>query len=86
MLIIDIRSAIAFQAGHIPHAVSIPANRLRMQSAQLKSVANIIIYGQADDAELAMAERHLSELGLREKSATFTEGWAEWNNCGLPTE
>lgn len=86
VLIVDLRGTNAFHVGHIPHAVNIPVDHLTVYKARLNLASNVIIYSKADDAALVVAERSLAELGLIEKSAAFTGGWAQWSTCGLPSE
>ncbi len=85
VVLIDARPEVEYQAGHLPHAISIPLDELDRRLGELPRHRTLVVYCRgplcviADDA-LAM----LSERGR--KAARLEEGVAEWQEAGLALE
>jgi hydroxyacylglutathione hydrolase len=85
-LILDVRSAPEFNAGHVPGAVHLPfwSALFRAGSLQVKRDDPIVVYcGHGPRAEMAASALRIR--GLR--NVRFLQGhMAEWLRAGLPTE
>jgi rhodanese-related sulfurtransferase/DNA-binding transcriptional ArsR family regulator len=84
-LVIDVRPAEEYAAGHIPGALSVPLSELKGRIAQLPSAAEIVAYCRGPYCVLApQAIEILGRAGLRARR--LTEGFPEWRLAGLPVE
>lgn len=85
MLLLDVRPALEFAAGHLPGAISIPLDELPMRLAELPSTGLVVTYCRgplcvyADEAleQIRASGRH---------GARLEEGVAEWQLAGYPLE
>jgi rhodanese-related sulfurtransferase/DNA-binding transcriptional ArsR family regulator len=85
MLLLDVRPALEFAAGHLPDAISIPLEQLPARLAELPSEGLIVTYCRgplcvyADEAleQIRASGRH---------GARLEEGVAEWQLAGYPLE
>ena len=84
-LVLDVRPAAEFVAGHIPGAVSVPPDDLAARVRRLPGDDDVVAYCRgsfciyADDAV-----RTLRELGRR--AVRLEDGFPEWRRAGLPVE
>ena len=91
VLFVDVRSASEFGAGHIPHAINVPASEIEQRSSTL-SKDKIIIYesgkNPGDVCGLSRnAARYLLTHGSTpEQVKVYYDGLAGWENAGLPVE
>jgi rhodanese-related sulfurtransferase/DNA-binding transcriptional ArsR family regulator len=84
-LVIDVRPAEEFAAGHIPGALSVPLGELKARIAQLPPAAEIVAYCRGPYCVLApQATEILRQAGLRARR--LGEGFPEWRLAGLPVE
>ena len=83
VVVLDVRPAAEYTAGHIAGARSLPIAELRRRLRELPADRAIVAYCRgpycvyADDAV-----RHLREHGYR--AARLEDGFPEWRNAGLP--
>ena len=84
VVLVDVRPAEEYAAGHIEGARSIPIDELESRLAELPADREIVAYCRgpycvyADDAV-----RHLRRAGYR--AARLEDGFPEWRHAGLPT-
>jgi rhodanese-related sulfurtransferase len=82
-LVLDVRPAAEFLAGHVPGAVSVPPDELRTRVRRLPTADDVVAYCRgsyciyADDAVRALRRR-----GVR--AARLEDGFPEWRRAGLP--
>jgi rhodanese-related sulfurtransferase/DNA-binding transcriptional ArsR family regulator len=85
MVVLDVRPAPEYRAGHIPGARSVPITELEAMLDTLPRDAHVVAYCRgpycvyADDAV-----RELSQRGYT--AARLQDGYPEWVKAGLPTE
>lgn len=85
VLVLDVRPAEEFAAGHLPHARSLPINELRKRLADLPKDVPVVAYCRgpfcmfAKDAVKLLRSKGYSAFHL-------TDGVAEWRAGGLPIE
>jgi rhodanese-related sulfurtransferase len=84
VVVLDVRPAAEYGAGHITGARSVPIGELRKHLKALPANAQVVAYCRgpycvyADDAV-----RELSRKGF--KAARLEDGYPEWKRAGLPT-
>jgi hydroxyacylglutathione hydrolase len=85
-LIIDPRSEIEFQGGHIPGAVNAPVRKILLNRANQPQDRNReMVIGCMHGQRAKMAKWLLGLYGYR--NMTLLEGWLEgWIKAGLPVE
>jgi rhodanese-related sulfurtransferase len=82
-LVLDVRPAAEFLAGHVPNAVSVPPDELANRVKRLPKDNDVVAYCRgpfciyADDAVRALRERGQQAVRLE-------EGFPEWRRAGLP--
>ena len=87
---IDARVADLFAQGHVPRALSAPAQAAKASLPsffrRLPSEGSLVIYCEGGDCQssLALAKR-LHDEGFRD-IRVFSGGWEEWRRAGLPEE
>ncbi|MGI9051438.1 MAG: ArsR/SmtB family transcription factor [Ilumatobacteraceae bacterium] len=85
VIVLDVRPAVEYDAGHIASARSVPMDGLAGQLADLPAETDVIAYCRgpfcvyADDAV-----RFLRRRGRR--AARLEDGYPEWRAAGLPVE
>jgi rhodanese-related sulfurtransferase/DNA-binding transcriptional ArsR family regulator len=83
VMVLDVRPAAEFSAGHIAGARSVPISELRRQLRSLPKDADVVAYCRgpycvfADDAV-----RELNRKGYRARR--LIDGFPEWKRAGLP--
>lgn len=82
-LVIDVRPAEEYAAGHIPGALSVPLGELKGRIAELPRAGEIVAYCRGPYCVLApQAIEMLRRAGLRARR--LEEGFPEWRLAGLP--
>jgi rhodanese-related sulfurtransferase len=82
-VVLDIRPAAEFEAGHVPGAVSVPPNEVAGTVNRLPNGRDVVAYCRgpfciyADDAVRAL--RHQGHRAVR-----LEDGFPEWRRAGLP--
>jgi len=84
--IIDVRSGLEFQAGHIPGAIHAPASKILLHMAHMPSDKNAELVVTCEHGPRAqLAKGLLGVLGYR--NVTLLEGhMAAWRQAGHPQE
>lgn len=84
-LVIDVRPAVEYAAGHIPGALSIPLAELRSRMAELPAAAEVVAYCRGPYCVLApQAIEVLRRAGFRARR--LADGLPEWRVAGLPVD
>ncbi|MFD1663419.1 ArsR/SmtB family transcription factor [Streptomyces caeni] len=84
-LVLDVRPAEEYQAGHIPGALSIPVEELAERIDELPEGAEIVVYCRGEYCVLAYdAVRLLKARGRR--AIRLDDGMLEWRLAELPVE
>jgi hydroxyacylglutathione hydrolase len=83
-LVLDVRSAMEFRAGHIPGALHIPLGRLSEGVGRLPRESAVIVHCQGG-ARSAIALSILMKLGFR-NLINLIDGFAAYQRLGLPIE
>jgi len=82
-LVIDVRPAEEYAAGHIPGALSVPLSEIKVRIAELPRAAEIVAYCRGPYCVLAPeAIEILHRAGLRARR--LEDGFPEWRLAGLP--
>ncbi len=85
VLVLDVRPADEYRAGHIPGALSIPLPELARRLGELPSRKNVVAYCRGPYCIMAL--RAVEILRARGRSARRLEdGLPEWRAAGLPIE
>lgn len=85
VVVVDVRPAEEYAAGHIPGARSIPLRELKGRLAELPKRTRVVAYCRGPYCVLAAnAVDVLSRAGF--KALHLTDGVAEWRARGLPIE
>jgi rhodanese-related sulfurtransferase len=83
VLLLDVRPAAEYRAGHIPGARSVPISELAERLDSLPSDQEVVAYCRGPYCVFAdEAVALLGEQGYR--AARLTEGFPEWQAAGLP--
>ena len=83
VILIDVRPAEEYRAGHIPFAMSVPLKELRSHFPKLRRRQPIVAYCRGPYCVLAVeAVKQLRAKGFR--AARMDDGIAEWRARGLP--
>jgi len=84
-ILVDVRPAIEYAAGHLPGAISIPLNELEPRMHEVPPGKEVIAYCRGPYCVYAdQALELLSSQGR--KVARLEEGVPEWESAGLPLE
>jgi rhodanese-related sulfurtransferase/DNA-binding transcriptional ArsR family regulator len=84
-LVLDVRPAHEYQAGHLPTAVSVPLGELRKRLAELPRNKDVVAYCRGPYCVFAAdAVELLRKKGFR--AFRFEDGVSEWRARGLPIE
>ncbi|MFZ3495828.1 ArsR/SmtB family transcription factor [Streptomyces sp. 5.8] len=83
VVVLDVRPAEEYAAGHVPGALSIPVDQLADRIAELPEDMEVVAYCRGAYCVLAYeAVRLLQERGL--KAIRLTDGMLEWRLAELP--
>lgn len=82
-VVLDVRPAEEYAAGHIPGALSIPVDQLAASIAELPDGIDVVVYCRGEYCVMAYdAVRLLNEHGRR--AVRLSDGMLEWRLAGLP--
>lgn len=85
VVVLDVRPAEEYAAGHIPGALSIPVDQLADRIAELPEQTEVVAYCRGAYCVLAYdAVRLLRERGRR--AVRLTDGMLEWRLAELPVD
>lgn len=85
VVVIDVRPAEEFEAGHIPGALSVPLGELKRRLRDLPKSKEIVAYCRGQYCSFAPeAVRYLTSRGYKAK--VLQEGLPDWASAGLPLE
>ena len=84
VIVIDLRPAAAFRAGHLPRARSIPLGELKRREAEVPRAGRVVLHA-ATPEEAAAAYRALREAGYR-NVMVLAGGLPAWIRLGYPVE
>lgn len=85
VMVIDVRPAEEFKAGHLPNAVNVPLDELENRLKEFNPNQEIVAYCRGPHCILAFdAVEKLREHGLT--AHRLEDGYPEWKTAGLPTE
>ena len=83
IIVLDVRPEDEFRAGHLPHALSIPLDKLKSRLNELPSDQNIVAYCRGPYCVLSgEAVRVLRSKGF--EARRLGDGVAEWKAAGMP--
>jgi protein-disulfide isomerase/rhodanese-related sulfurtransferase len=90
-LFVDVRSASEFGAGHIPHAINVPANEIEPRSSTLPKDKIIIYESGENPGDVCGLSRNVARYLLThgfppEHVKVYYDGLAGWEKAGLPVE
>jgi rhodanese-related sulfurtransferase/DNA-binding transcriptional ArsR family regulator len=84
-VVVDVRPTREYAAGHIPGAVSIPADELAARLAELPTDAQVVAYCRGGYCVMSYdAVRALAAAG--HDAVRLVDGMLEWRLAGLPVE
>lgn len=85
VVVLDVRPAEEYLAGHIPGAVSIPVGELAERINELPSETEIVVYCRGEYCVLAYdAVRLLTDRGRR--AVRLNDGMLEWRLADMPVD
>lgn len=85
LLVLDVRPAEEYAAGHVPGAISIPVAELRRRLNELPKNTEIVAYCRGSFCAFAPeAARYLDKKGYRTR--VLDVGLPDWEAAGLPVE
>ncbi|MGI8708228.1 MAG: ArsR/SmtB family transcription factor [Actinomycetota bacterium] len=85
VLVLDVRPAEEYAAGHLPGAVSIPVAELKRRLKELPKNKEIVAYCRGSFCAFAPeAARYLDKKGFRTR--VLDAGLPDWEAAGLPVE
>jgi rhodanese-related sulfurtransferase len=85
VVVLDVRPAEEFVAGHIAGALSVPLAELKRRLAELPRDRRVVAYCRGPYCVLAAeAVRLLRQRGV--DAVRLKEGYPEWRDAGLPVE
>lgn len=85
IVLLDVRPAEEYSAGHIPGAISIPVDELQARIAELPADPDIVVYCRGEFCALAYdAVRAFADHGRR--ALRLSDGMLEWRVADLPVD
>lgn len=84
VVVIDLRPAEAFRAGHLPRARSVPLAELRRRESEIPRSGRVVLYAGTTE-EAAAAYQALREVGHR-NVMVLAGGLPAWTRLGYPLE
>jgi rhodanese-related sulfurtransferase/DNA-binding transcriptional ArsR family regulator len=84
-VVVDVRPAQEYRAGHIPGALSIPVDEIDRRLSELPQRREVVAYCRGPYCVMAYdAVARLRANGRRARR--LVDGWPEWRAAGLPVE
>jgi rhodanese-related sulfurtransferase len=83
VVVVDVRPAVEYAAGHIAGAVSIPLDQLAARLAELPAGVEIVAYCRGPYCVLAAEAIDLLHLAGR-RARRLATGFPQWREAGLP--
>lgn len=85
LLVLDVRPAEEFAAGHLPGAVSIPVTELKRRLKDIPKNKEVVAYCRGQFCAFApQAARYLDKKGVRTR--VLDAGLPDWEAAGFPVE
>lgn len=85
VIVLDVRPADEYEAGHIPGAINVPARELEKQIKKLDNKKEIVAYCRGPYCVLSYdVVSQLRSKGF--KARRLKDGMPEWKRAGLPVE
>jgi rhodanese-related sulfurtransferase len=84
VVVIDLRPAEAFRAGHVPRARSLPLGEVRRREAEIPRTGRVVLYAGTPE-EAAAAYQALRDAGHR-NVMVLAGGLPAWVRLGYPLE
>jgi rhodanese-related sulfurtransferase len=84
VVVIDLRPADAFRAGHLPRARSLPLGELKWRTAEIPRAGRVVLHA-GTSGEAAAAYQALREAGYR-NVMVLVGGLPAWIRLGYPVE
>ncbi len=85
VIVLDVRPADEYKAGHIPGAINVPAKELEKQIKKLDNKKEIVAYCRGPYCVLSYdVVAQLRSKGF--KARRLKDGMPEWKRAGLPVE
>ncbi|MDH5573083.1 MAG: metalloregulator ArsR/SmtB family transcription factor [Gammaproteobacteria bacterium] len=85
VVVLDVRPALEYKAGHVPGAINIPLQELEQRLKEFDQDTEIVAYCRGAHCILAFdAVAKLREQGF--KASRMEDGFPEWKTEGLPVE
>lgn len=85
VVVLDVRPALEFEAGHVPGALSVPMSELSEFISTIQKDLDVVVYCRGAYCVLAYdAVKALNKKGLRARR--LQDGMLEWRLAGLPVE
>jgi rhodanese-related sulfurtransferase/DNA-binding transcriptional ArsR family regulator len=84
-VVLDVRPSAEYEAGHIPHARSMPLDELAVRIDDLPADAQIVAYCRGPYCVYAPEATRLLRAAGRD-ARLLPGGWADWALAGLPVE
>lgn len=85
VVLVDLRPADGFRAGHLPGARSVPFAQLRRRYAEIPTTGAVVLYCACPPEELTAAYRFLADEGYR-NVRVLEDGFPGWIRRGYPLE
>lgn len=86
LILLDVRTLLEYQTGHIPGAISVPLHEIKRNASNLPKNKKIVVYCQNAPCSMSIqAARELQNLGFQ-NIQKLEGGFDEWNISGYPIE
>ena len=83
VVLVDMRNAAEFRAGHLPGAISLPMAELARRYREIPKSSRVVLYCQCPLDEMGSAHAFLSSLGYR-NHVVLEDGFEGWSKSQYP--